>query len=1076
QIGKLQLHDLERIQARAAGAAAFEFRRYQLLAELATRGEVDPAVEAAILGASEPLDLEDVRAVGKRRKKGAAAQARREGLSGLASLLWTIGSTRTVASADASSGERGRKRKAPTQGEAADPGPEAEVETAEAETAEAETAAVETAAVETAAVETAEASGSPDAVSESAPKGSSVDGEISQTTAAASAVAVPPATETTETLPDASSIEFDPNAEPAALALSFAASGANATGPQALAGARAICMDDLSSDPEVRRRLRELLLTEGVLVASEGPGKRSPKKRGDRRDTRNSQARPEKPAAQGVADTPAVERRVRRRRRNTGDADKAQTATKDTETDSVLAVSAAPPSDAGEATSTGEAEATATDTPADHDAPSAGGPPPDLDAQKPADGDADGNSPTTPPPPSETTGDAAPETTSDAAPETTSDAAPETASDAAPETPAGDRPKRSRGKGEAKKTAKKEKPSRYLKLVGRRDPCAKVGVGNLLSLHRGEREGTLSLDIEVDDTRVAAVMGEALALREDNPTASLLRSVCLEAWHGTLGKTIKNAARKMLKQKIDRIAIGDYCEALRPLLLAPAFGRKPVMGIDPGFETGCRIAVVGEDGRLIASDHVYPLQPKIQAPQAKARIAEMCVQHKVAAIVVTTAGGGRDVERLCREVKRDVETLAEVAITSVDGDATAVYAGSRVAKEELPGTDTAVRRATSAARRVQEPLAELIKIDPRKFSLGQYQHEVDQEELRAALEQVVTSCISEVSVDINAVTADRLARVVGFSHASAKAVVAHRDKAGPFRTRAQLLEVEGVAGNAFEQAAGFLRIEDGENPLDRTTIHPERYGQVTEMAADLGVTVGDLLGNAELIGKLDHSKYLGKAAMGGIPLGQPTLDALLQQLRVPGADPRPAFEAIDYEPGLASFADLEVGMELAGVVTHVAGFGAFIDVGLPQEALVHVSELSHGFVESPSQAVHIGQKVRGKVLDIDADRKRFGMSLRALMPRPERPEGQAPRRGRSSDKPGGKGGRRDDGGSDRDSGRGRGSDRGRGSGGGSGGGSGRGSGGGPGGGKGGARREPREERVLNFNMDLSALAERLKNS
>jgi uncharacterized protein len=630
---------------------------------------------------------------------------------------------------------------------------------------------------------------------------------------------------------------------------------------------------------------------------------------------------------------------------------------------------------------------------------------------------------------------------------------------------------------------KKDKGGRWAKLAERPEPIAKAGVGIVLALHRGEREGAIHLRVEVPEAEVLTVAEDQLSIAPEGPHAEELVAAVRQSWEGPLGRAVIGGARKLLKQRIDRKAIAEYCDTLRPLLLAPAFGKRPVLGIDPGHQPGCRLAVVGADGTVLASDTVFPLTPKLQAPQAKARIAELLREHEVAAIAVTNAGGGRDVERLCREAMREAEPPLQAVITSVDADSAALYASSRQGKEELPEADAALRRAVSAARRLQDPLLELTKVDPRKLGLGQYQHEVEQEELRGALEQVVTSCVNEVSVDANTAPVDRLARVCGLSVALAKAVVAFREQNGPFRTRAQLLDVPGLAGKAFEQSAGFLRVYDGDHPLDRSAIHPERYGQVTEMARDLGVTVADLVGNAELVDKIDREKWIGKPGTSGEPLGAPTFDALVAELREPGKDPRPPFQLVEFDPGLASFEDLKVGMDLPGVVTHMAGFGAFVDVGLSQEALVHVSELSHGFISSPFEAVHVGQRVRGRVIEIDPERKRFSLSLRALMPRPERPatEGRGKRRKKGDAPPReGKesvvreGGGRERGDRDRDRDRGdrgdrdRDRDRDQGK---------------PRGGKGGRgprdrgadrdKRPQKQDRVLEFRMDLSSLADLL---
>jgi uncharacterized protein len=609
---------------------------------------------------------------------------------------------------------------------------------------------------------------------------------------------------------------------------------------------------------------------------------------------------------------------------------------------------------------------------------------------------------------------------------------------------------------------KKDKAGRYGRLLDRPEPCAKASVGTVLALHRGEREGVISVRLEVSPEDVAAVMREQLGLAGEGPATAWLREVAAAAWNGPLSRGIAIGARKELKQRIDRRAIAEYGETLRPLLMAPAFGPRPVLAIDPGHQPGCRIAVLDGTGALLTSETLYPLTPKQQAPQTKARLVELIKEHGVEAVVVTNAAGGREVERLVREALREAGDLERVITTSIDADAPALYASSRAAKDELPKADAALRRAVSAGRRLQDPLWELCKLDPRKLGLGQFQHEVDAEEMRGALEQVISSCINEVSVDLNSASAERLARVCGLTVALAKAVVAHREQHGPFRTRGQLLDVPGIAGKAFEQSAGFIRVSDGDHALDRTSIHPERYGQVTQIARDLGVTSADLLTRPELLEGLDATKYVGTAGSTGEPLGEATWEAILAELRAPGRDPRPKFELVEFDSGLTSFDDLEVGMDLQGVVTHMAGFGVFVDVGLAHEGLVHVSEIAHGFISSPYDAVHVGQRVRGRVIEVDKERKRFSLSLRALLPRPERPpeaEGKGRGRRRKDDR-----GERSDGPPSKGKGR-SGPPRGGTSGGG---------GGSRGPGKGTGPKPSKPDRVLGFRMDLSELADLLE--
>ncbi|MBK8237557.1 MAG: helix-hairpin-helix domain-containing protein [Deltaproteobacteria bacterium] len=615
---------------------------------------------------------------------------------------------------------------------------------------------------------------------------------------------------------------------------------------------------------------------------------------------------------------------------------------------------------------------------------------------------------------------------------------------------------------------KREKAARWAKFADKPEPCASIPAHTLLSLHRGEREGVLSIDIEIDPAEIEACCREVLGIL-DNDAGGQVLDAAAEAWHFSLGKAVRNGVRRALKERADRDAIAAYADALRPLLFAPALGAVPVMGIDPGFAPGCRVAVVDANGGVLEHDTVFPLQPKQQVPQTKARLVELIEAHGVAAIAIADAGGARELERLVRETLAGTETHQALPVVFVDSDVIALLAAARSTKDELR-EEPPLRRAVAVARRVQDPLRELVKIDARKLGLGQFQHEVDQEELRGALEQAATSAVCAVGVDVNTASADLLARVAGLSHASSRALVAHREAKGPLRSRSALFEVPGIAGKSFEQGAGFLRVHGGEQPLDVTAIHPERYPLVTQMARDLGLTVPELLADPALVDRIDRTRYLGHASVAGEPLGPLAQDALLAELRAPGVDGRPPFESVAFDPKLRSFGDLAVGMELEGVITRIANFGAFVDVGLSNEGLVHISELSHGFTASPADVVHIGQVVKGRVIEIDAERKRFSLSLRALLPKPERPErrddrrpGKPPRREGDAERPRGDGerrGRDDRRGGDRD----RDDKRQRGGGG----------GGGPK--RGGPRRdeaEPKRERTLNFHLDLSALMDRV---
>ncbi len=601
--------------------------------------------------------------------------------------------------------------------------------------------------------------------------------------------------------------------------------------------------------------------------------------------------------------------------------------------------------------------------------------------------------------------------------------------------------------------AKKDRAARYSKFFERAEVCSSMAPNNVLAVQRAERDGLLSVSIEVDPEMICKEVASLLKVAEEGPAADVLRSAIEEAWtHGGLSKAISGCVRRQMKERADRAIIPNLCESLRPQLLAPAFGRRPLLCIDPGTQHGCRLIVLSADGAVVAEDTVFPLQPKLQAPQAKARIAELCTENKVELIVVVGGGGARDVEKIARAALAEAEGAPEIAVHTVDSDAVGSLAGGKTLKAELPKADAATRRAVAAGRRVQDPLTTLGKADLRKLSLGQHQFDVDPEALRQALEQVVGTSIAKVAVDLNTVDLDTLGRVPGMSQALAKAVIAHRDgKEGGFRSRNELLEVPGFVGKAFEQASGFLRVPGGEQPLDATPIHPERYAQVAQMARALDTTVPELLGDAAKVDALDPEPFLGQPGVSGEPLGPRGLSQIQAALRHPSRDPRPPFEVAAFHPDLGSFTDLKVDMELEGVITHLAGFGAFVDVGIAQEGLIHLSELSHDYVSAAGDVVHVGQRVKGKVIEITADKKRFALSLKALTEAPQRPardrsdRGDRPRRGGDRGRDGGRDGRSKGG---------------------------KGKGGRPGS-KDGGRKEKREDKVLGFRMDLSDLASRL---
>jgi uncharacterized protein len=429
--------------------------------------------------------------------------------------------------------------------------------------------------------------------------------------------------------------------------------------------------------------------------------------------------------------------------------------------------------------------------------------------------------------------------------------------------------------------------------------------------------------------------------------------------------------RVELKLRSDTEAIRVFAQNLRELLLAAPFGGKTVLGIDPGQRTGCKCAVVDETGKLLEHVNIYLVQGERQLADARETLLRLCRKYTPRAIAIGNGTHGRETEAFVRD------TLAAAGVAkdglfcvSVSEAGASVYSASEIAREEFPDLDLTVRGAISIARRLQDPLAELVKVDPKSIGVGQYQHDVFESLLSRKLDEVVESCVNQVGVELNTASAPLLSRVAGLGTTVAKRIVAYRDTHGSFKNRKQVLDVPGLGPKTFEQCAGFLRIHGGEHPLDASAVHPERYALVERMAKDLGVPVASLVGQSELVGKLELSRYQGDG------VGELTLRDIVAELKKPGRDPRAAFEPPRFRDDVRTLEDLKVGMELEGVVTNVAAFGAFVDVGVHQDGLVHVSQLADRFVKDPSDVVKVGDKLKVRVLEVDLARHRISLSAR----------------------------------------------------------------------------------------------------
>jgi len=425
-----------------------------------------------------------------------------------------------------------------------------------------------------------------------------------------------------------------------------------------------------------------------------------------------------------------------------------------------------------------------------------------------------------------------------------------------------------------------------------------------------------------------------------------------------------------LKERADEAAIAVFAENLRHLLLESPAGRRRVLAIDPGFRTGCKAVALSEYGDLLEWRAVYPHPPQSRVDEARGALSELVERHRPEFVIVGNGTAGRETETLVNALLREHPEW-KCRCLPVSEAGASVYSASEVAREELPELDVSVRGAVSIGRRFQDPLAELVKIDPKSIGVGQYQHDVSQPRLRRALDRTVESCVNSVGVDVNTASPSLLRYVAGVGETLARNIVAARRERGGFRTRRDLLAVPRLGPRAFEQAAGFLRVPGGENPLDASAVHPERYGLVQAMARDLEVTVSALVSGDALVDRLDASRYVGG------DVGLPTVRDILDELRKPGRDPRQEFSPVRFDEAVQEMADLTEGMVLPGVVTNVTHFGAFVDVGVHQDGLVHVSELADRFVRDPAEVVTVGQRVQARVLSVDLERRRIALSLKS---------------------------------------------------------------------------------------------------
>jgi uncharacterized protein len=509
----------------------------------------------------------------------------------------------------------------------------------------------------------------------------------------------------------------------------------------------------------------------------------------------------------------------------------------------------------------------------------------------------------------------------------------------------------------------------------------------VLALRRGEKEEILTVKLSVDREKYVTQLVSKVAVNPRSGYRPSLHAVCEDAFDRLLAPTIETDVRMDAKKKADMEAIKVFQTNLDHLLLAPPAGQRCTLGVDPGIRTGCKLAIINRLGQFMESATIYPLEPKRDFEGSRAILEQLAAKYPLEAIAVGNGTGGREAEAFIRGWLKDTERTGVICV-SVSEAGASVYSASDVAREEFPEQDVTVRGAISIARRFQDPLAELVKVDPKSIGVGQYQHDVNQTALKKSLDEVVESCVNRVGVDVNSASYKLLAYVAGIGEGLAKNILQHRFEHGAFRTREQLMEVSRFGGKAFQQAAGFLRIHDGENPLDASAVHPESYPVVQRICQLAGKTVPELIGNDSLLDGLDPKLFVDNR------FGVETVKDIIAELKKPGRDPRQRFEAVQFMEGVNKPSDLEAGMELQGIVTNVTEFGAFVDIGVHQDGLVHLSEISHSYVKSPSDVLSVGQAVKVKVLAVDLQSKRIGLSIKALQAAPagQRPDGPRPER------------------------------------------------------------------------------------
>ena len=524
----------------------------------------------------------------------------------------------------------------------------------------------------------------------------------------------------------------------------------------------------------------------------------------------------------------------------------------------------------------------------------------------------------------------------------------------------------SEGAVKSKVVMGKETEVKYKDYFEWEEPISKTPSHRLLAMRRGEKEGILMLDIfPPEEDSIFQI--ERQFITNENEAAEQVKLAIKDSYKRLLRPSLETEVRVESKMKADEEAIKVFSSNLKELLLAAPLGQKRVLALDPGFRTGCKVVCLDAQGKLLHNDVIYPHEPQREVAKSSALIKSLCEKFDIEAIAIGNGTASRETESFAK----NIGLKNSIAIVMVNESGASVYSASEVARDEFPDKDITVRGAVSIGRRLMDPLAELVKIDPKSIGVGQYQHDVDQFKLKQGLDDVVTSCVNSVGVEVNTASKELLSYVSGLSASLAKNIVEYRNQNGPFKNRETLMEVPRMGEKVFEQAAGFLRIHEAENPLDSSAVHPESYNVVQQMATDLNCSVKELMSSGELRRQLDLKKYVSDK------IGLPTLTDIVQELEKPGRDPRSTFEIFSFTEGVNTIGDLKIGMKLPGIVTNVTNFGAFVDIGVHQDGLVHISHLSDKFVKDPKEVIAVQQKVMVTVVEVEVDRKRIGLSMKS---------------------------------------------------------------------------------------------------